>query len=124
MDTVTIISLILFACIIAPSFLLKLPSAKKRYQKMNDRKLIEANVTARMANKHIIIAAILIPLSFGLVIYFMGNIKASYYLTLFIFIALVALISGGIAMQEITRITRSEIEYRKFKKEKVEVNTT
>jgi hypothetical protein len=92
---------------------------------MDDRKLIEQNVTARMMRKTLLALAILGPIPLLGMIWFIKERELAIYFVC----AAVMMVSGGISgwvlFTQMLKVTRSEIEYRKFQKDKEkERNTT
>lgn len=95
-----------------------LPSTKRRYQKMDDRALLRANVSAKMMRRCFLIITIVAPF---VLVQPIILLRSSEIATVFICLMVLTII-GGIATfwmhWDIVRLSQSEIEYRKFRKEK------
>jgi len=118
MSILNIILLFGVVLLVLPSILMNLPIAKKHFQKMDDRKLIDSKVTAQMIIKLLIIVEILTILVFGFIA-FIPNISAiANYLTYLILLSIISLSAATSLYWHILRIAKVEIEYRKFKNER------
>lgn len=118
MDPIAVTVIVGMAFMLLTPLCMRHPSQRKRYQKMDDRKLINESVHARMMKNRALILAFLGPLPLAFLLGFVSDSGVRTYLAcLVILVALLAL-SASEFFWEILRITRSEIEFRKFQTEK------
>jgi hypothetical protein len=113
--TILLIILLLFiAGSIAVSLIVNPQHTKNFYSNIDDHKLIEANVRSRYLKKHLLIIQYVI---FALLIILMAiwRLWKLFYPALIFFLCLL-LLRGFFARLHI--LTTTEIEYRKFKKDK------
>ncbi len=105
--------------LLVPS-LLRLPSERRRFQRMDDRKLIDTKVTARMMRGVMITIAFLGPVPFAFIV---GSMKDPFVAEVMI-CAMIAVTLCGIMgfwlFFEMARLATTELELRKFHKEKEE----
>jgi hypothetical protein len=118
MDSITITAIVSVALTITVPMLRRLPSERKRFQKMDDRKLIDTRVTARMMQKAMIAIGVIGPIPFILMI---STIKKSSIVEVMM-CGMIAVASCGTigfwSYFEQVRLATAELEYRKFQKEK------
>jgi DMSO reductase anchor subunit len=120
MDAVLIALVASVALFVISVLSVGLPPAKRHYEehyrKIDDRKLVEANVTARMMRKRLQIFTWVIPIPLALVL---TIVRDQSLTTGLLCIMILSIFSGQSARHvfwQIERITASELEYRKFKK--------
>lgn len=120
MDQIYIIFFIVIALAIGLSFLGKIPSVQRRYREMDDRKLIDTMTSARLMRWSLLGAAILGPLAFAFLSRKTSDPEVKRLFMWLTIVLFLVCLSASWFFKEIRRISESEIEYRKFKKEKEE----
>ena len=111
--------------LISASLCVGLPPAKRyyeeRYRKMDDRRLVEMNVTARTMRKRLQAFAWIIPIPLALSLALAEIFVRDQSLTTGLVCAMILLISSSLSarhmFEQFERIAASELEYRKFKQE-------
>ena len=88
---------------------------------MDDRKLVEENVKARMLKKRTLLIALLIPIPFVFLLIMIRDRSLTHTLIYGIIVLPLGLLLARRVFWEIERITTTELEYRSFKKR---VNTS
>jgi len=113
--TIMLVIILLFIALsIAVSFIVNSQHTRTFYRNIDDRKLVEANVRARYLKKRILISQYTIFVLL-LVLIAITRLRMLFYPALIIFLCLL-LLRGFFAGLDI--LTTTEIEYRKFKKDK------
>jgi len=115
MDAITATTLAGFVCIIwaiLGSRLIRLPSQKKRYQKMNDKKLIKYNVQVRLFRNVLVAFTIFVSLALIFVLSTMSDSGFRTYLVCLLIVLLALEVSSFLIFREITKISQSEIKNR------------
>ncbi len=100
------------------ALLSKRPSHQKRFTAMDDRKLVETNVNARLMRRTLLITALLCPL---LMLVAAPLVREPHIQRLLCCVAILTILMGLSASWlsfEIFRITEVEIQFRKFEKER------
>jgi len=109
-----IIFLLFIAGKIALSYAVNAQSTKTYYRNIEDHKLVEANVRANYSKKYLLITQYAICLLF-IVLIVVIRLRELVYPTIILFLCFL-LLRGVFTHLEI--LTTTEIEYRKFKKDK------
>ena len=118
MDAITITGLAGAAWAILAPLMMRRESIRKRYQSLEDRELIDANVFARMMRKYMLAVAFLGPIPVAFVLGLIRDPKLGTPLICVMMLIVFGGLSSFWMFWEITRITTAEIEYRKFQSDK------
>jgi len=118
MDPIVVIVLVGFALMLLSLILMRLPSARKRYQHMDDRKLIGTRVQARMMRVVMLGIAFLGPVPFAFIVSIMKDPSTRKYLLCLMILVTLGGVMGFWLFFEVARLATTEIELRKFQKEK------
>jgi hypothetical protein len=118
MDPIAVTTIVGVALTLLVPMLMRLPSERRRYQRMDDRKLIDTRVQARMMRGVMIAIAFLGPVPFSFVVGMMKDPSAkTFFICLMILVTLCG-VMGFWLFFEMTRLATTEIELRKFQKDK------
>ena len=115
MDPITI------SIIIGIAMVLTLPScaklSKKAYSELDDEKLIKYNVQWSMLYKIAFVSTFITPLPFAFIIFLIQEQETRTFLICFIIICINVQMGTSWFLWELSRITKTEIELRKFNKD-------
>jgi hypothetical protein len=102
------------------TLLSRLPSSVRRCQRMDDRKLVDMNVTAKMVLKRMRVLPFLLVVVFGISVVAISDPALEKGLLCVMLVTMFAVIGSRQVLWEMLRITTTEIEYRKFQQAREE----
>lgn len=109
MDSFIIIIALVIVCAFTLTLLGKIPSVREQYRKMDDYKLVEANVRARIARRSLFVGALLVtPLLFIVANLFLSGHEERRLLTWFALGLGLILLCVSWFFREIFQITKVE----------------
>jgi hypothetical protein len=118
MEPIATTTIIGVALTIFVPMLMRLPSERKRYQRMDDQKLIDTRVFARMMRGVMIAIILLGPIPFAFLIGVMKNPSLTTLLLCTMIGATLCGVMGFWMFFEMVRLATTELETRKFQEEK------
>jgi hypothetical protein len=109
--------------VLIPAFM-KLPSQRKKFAQMDDRKLVEANVRARMMQRSLHLTAYLGLLPFLYVYLIIYRQEVTTNLPGLVLMVFLVGDAGARFFRKIELLAMTELEFRKFKKDEDTRNKT
>ena len=126
MDTVDTLSIVIvmlgsfcvISCAVLAGLLHKIPSYQQRFRDMDDRKLVDTNVTAKIFRRTLLVAAFLAPALLLVFPIFRNAPEVQRFITCMAIVITLTCIAASQLFFQIFRTTQVEIEFRKFQKER------
>lgn len=106
------------ACSIGTAFMGNIPSVRKCYRELDDRSLVDRNVQAKHMAIRLVVSALQLPLPLAFLSFRGQSPEATQVFHWLLVVIPVSTLCASWFFREIYTITRSEMECRKFTKEK------